>query len=82
MDAIASAAYRKNTPLRPMSRLRLRNVCATRKLAPQLATVHTDIALLRMPSGKISEIISQKTGPRPTANAAMYTIRAARATQP
>ena len=51
--------------------VRVRKKVPTRKLAAQLATVETEIAALRTLSGKISEIISQKTGPRPTANEAM-----------
>jgi hypothetical protein len=51
--------------------VRVRKKVATTKLAAQLATVETLIAALRTLSGKISEIISQKTGPRPTAKDSM-----------
>src|SRR3569833_2619571 len=49
-------------------------------LAAQLNTLHTAIAVPRTPSGKISEIISQHPGPSPTANEAMKSTRAPRAT--
>ena len=51
--------------------VRVRKKVETRKFAAQLATVETLIAALLTLSGKISEIISQKTGPRPTAKDAM-----------
>lgn len=41
------------------------------KFAPQLATVEVAMAGPRMRRAKISEIISQKTGPSPMANPAM-----------
>ena len=48
----------------------------TRKLNAQFATVQSAIAGLRRCKGKISEIISQKTGPSPIAKLAMQTISA------
>lgn len=41
------------------------------KLNDQFATVHAAIAGPRIASGKISEIMSQKTGPSPIAKPAM-----------
>jgi hypothetical protein len=55
----------------PIADARLRNVNDTRKLNVQFAIVHTAMAGPRISSGKISEIMSQKTGPSPTANDAM-----------
>src|SRR5581483_1465045 len=64
-------AYSQNAPCLVIESVSVRNVYEIAKLNPQLAIVQTAIAGPRICSGKISAIISQKTGPRPTAKPMM-----------
>jgi hypothetical protein len=75
-------AYSQNVPCLVITSLSVRKVYETATLKPQLNIVHNAMAGPPIWSGKISEIISQNTGPSPTAKPMMYVRREASASQP
>src|SRR5688572_27063619 len=78
MQITASIQKTADLPIRATSG---RNAWATTKLAPQLLRAETPVPVPRALSGKISGSITQSTGPKLTANDAMYNIRPASVTQ-
>src|SRR5215218_10996360 len=71
----------QKTAVLPISATSGRNDWATIKLAPQLLKAETPVPVPRALSGKISGNITQRTGPKLTANDAIYNIRPANVTQ-
>src|ERR671921_2143869 len=78
MQIAASIQKTADLPIRATSG---RNAWATTKLAPQLLKAETPVPVPRALSGKISGSITQRIGPKLTANDAMYNIRPASVTQ-
>ena len=61
---MANTPYSQNVRLAPIASSKVRKVSETRRLEPQLKVAERPSAELRTVSGYISEIKSQKMGPR------------------